>query len=385
MEKRKRGSDALSRFVTSGTSGRVLGFRHCMRNELDVLLRQYLDATAEREIDRLLVAIVEGVARPLIRRVVASAVARDPAGLDDAEDLVADTVTDLLRRLRDLRAGDAQPINDLRGYVATCAYNRCHERLRERYPARNRLRNQVHYLCGHHPKLAVWRAAHGAIVCGLGEWAGREPAAAMAAERVRVAARSDPTAENRAQLLKVVPELLREVGAPLELDVLVSAVARMIDLEPQRADDAAAELEPAAELAADDALALRVSVRELWDDVRRLAPKQRAALLLNLRDANGNDCLALLPLTRTATIAEIAAALEMPLETLAGLWNDLPLSDARVGELLDATARQVIKLRRLARERLRRMQKNRTGENMSAELDSSWTDLTLVPRIRNRR
>jgi DNA-directed RNA polymerase specialized sigma24 family protein len=365
--------------------GRVLAFEHCMRNEFDVLLRQYLDATAEQEVDRLLVAIVEGMARPVIRRVVASSVARDPAGMDEAEDLVADTVADLVRRLRELRAGGAQPIHDLRGYIATCAYNRCHERLRERYPARNRLRNQVHYLCGHHAKVAVWRGADGAIVCGLSEWQGREPAAAMAAERVRVAARSDPTAENRAQLVKLVPELLREVGAPLELDVLVSAVARLIDLEPQRADADLLATEQVAELAADDALALRVSVRELWDDVRRLAPKQRAALLLNLRDANGNDCLGLLPLTRTATIAEIAAVLEMPVETLAALWRGLPLTDVQVGELLGATPRQVIKLRRLARERLRRMQKSRKGENMRAELDSSLKDLALVPRSRNKR
>ena len=27
----------------------------------------------------------------------------------------------------------AAPIHDLRGYIATCAYNRCHERVRERY------------------------------------------------------------------------------------------------------------------------------------------------------------------------------------------------------------------------------------------------------------
>jgi hypothetical protein len=200
-----------------------------------------------------------------------------------------------------------------------------------------------------------------------------------------VAARSDPSADNRAQLVTLVPVVLREVGAPLELDVLVSAVARLIALEPQRAEVDLAATEHTTELAADDALALRTSMRALWVDVVRLAPKQRAALLLNLRDTHGNECLSLLPLTRTATIAEIAATLEMPLETLAALWSDLPLSDARIGELLNATPRQVIKLRRLARERLRRMQKNRTRENMSAELDSSLTDLALVPRNRNRR
>jgi len=356
-----------------------------MRIETDVLLRQYLDATGEQEVERLLVAIVEGVARPVVQRVVLSALARDAAGAGDAEDVIGDTISDLLRRLRDLREGSAAPIHDLRGYIATCAYNRCHERLRERHPVRNRLRNQLHYLCGHHAALAVWRSGHGAIVCGLAEWQDCAPAPQMAADGVRVAARSDPTAENRAQLVKLVPEVLRAAGGPLELDVLVSTVARLIDLEPQRAEVDLASVEPVTELAADDVMALRTTVRELWDDVRRLAAKQRVALLLNLRDANGNDCLSLLPLTRTATMAEIAAALEMPAETLAALWNDLPLSDARIGEILGATARQVIKLRRLARERLHRMEKTRDTQNLAPGLDSSLTDLALVPRTRRKR
>lgn len=356
-----------------------------MRIETDVLLRQYLGATGEAEVERSLVAIVEGVARPLIQRVVLAALARDAGGMDDADDVVADTIFDLLRRLRDLREG-GNAIHDLRGYIAMCAYNRCHERLRERYPARNRLRNQLHYLCGHHPKLATWRSAQGTVVCGLAEWRDREPAPPAAAERVHLPARSDPAAENRAQLVTLVPDVLRAAGGPLELDPLVAAIARMIQLEPQRAEADLAEAEQTAELAADDALSLRMSVRELWDDVRRLAVKQRIALLLNLRDPQGNDCLGLLPLTRTATIAEIAAALEMSAETLAVLWNDLPLSDARIAELLGSTTpRQVIKLRRLARERLRRLQKTRASRNLGAEWDSSLTDLALVTRTRNRR
>ena len=366
-------------------SGRVLVFLHLMASELDVLLRQYLDATANEDVERLLIAIIEGTARPVVTRIVASALARDGAGPGDTEDVVADTIADLLRRLRSLRDGEAAPIHDLRGYIATCAYNRCHERLRERYPARNRLRNQLHYLCGHHPKLAVWHSSHGTVVCGLPEWQGREPLPEAAAERVHLPARSDPSAENRAQLVALVPEVLRGAGGPLELDALVAAVARMIDLAPQRVEVGLAAVEQVTELAVDDVLTLRTSVRELWDDVRRLVVRQRVALLLNLRDANGNECLSLLPLTRTATMAEIAAVLEMPPETLAALWNDLPLSDARIGELLDATGRQVIKLRRLARERLRRMQKNREDRNLPGELDSSMTDLALIPRFRNRR
>jgi DNA-directed RNA polymerase specialized sigma24 family protein len=349
-----------------------------------LLLAGYRDATGDEDVERLLVTILEEVARPIVRRVVASALTRDAARLRDAEDIVADTLMDLVRRLRDLREEGAMPIHDLRAYVATCAHNRCHEASRERYPARNRLRNQLQYLCGHHPALAVWRSTNGAIVCGLHEWQGRETATDAVAERVRLAARSDPGAENRTQLIALVPAVLSAAGAPLELNVLVTTVARLINLEQQPEKMALSGAEAATELTTDDVLILRTSLRVLWDDVRRLAPNQRTALLLNLRDSAGNECISLLPLTRTATMADIAVTLEMPLETLAALWNDLPLSDIRIAELLNLTARQVIKLRRLARERLRRFETNRRNQNLGRELRSALTDLTLIPRGRNR-
>ena len=350
----------------------------------DAVLREYLAAFSDPDAEQLLARILGEIARPIVARIVAS-VYRGTTAMQDAEDVVADTLADLLQRLRDLRGDDVQPIRDLRGYISTSAYNRCHARLRERYPARNRLRNQVQYLCGQHARLAVWRGAQGTLVCGLREWDGREPVEAARAERVSLAARSDPAAENRAQLLTLVPAVLRDVGAPLELDTLVDTVARLIHLEQQRVEVPLTAV-ALTETPADTAMELRASLRQLWDDVGQLAPKQRAALLLNLRDAHGRECLSLLPLTRTATIAEIAAAVEMPAERFAALWNELPLSDAAIAELLHATARQVIKLRRLARERLRRMEKTRTRRNLGVELDSSSaTDLALVTRGRHTR
>jgi DNA-directed RNA polymerase specialized sigma24 family protein len=340
---------------------------------MDDLLQAFLQAPSEEEADRQLARLLDEVAKPVVRRIVES-LARE-----DAEDLLGDTILDLLRRLRELRAQLAPPIRDLRGYIATCAYNACHERMRERYPARARLRNQVQYLCGHHAKLAVWRNANGAIVCGLTEWEGRDP---IAEANVSLPARSDPAAENRAQLLTLVPAIFKAAGAPLALDTLVDTIARLIHLELQRVD-APLSNEITSETAADTALELRVSLRQLWEDVQQLAPKQRAALLLNLRDVHGRECLSLLPLTRTATIPEIAKAVEMPLERFQALWKNLPLSDVAIGELLDASGRQVIKMRRLARERLRRMEKSRGQRNTSAELDSSRADMVLVTR--NRR
>lgn len=340
------------------------------------LLEQYLGVVTETEADRCLAVILEDVATPLVRRIVLSSV-RD---MQESEDLVADTLLDLLRRLRDLRGDVAHPIQDLQRYIVTCAYNRCHERMRDRYPALTRLRNQLRYLFAHDRELASWRNGEGELVCGLREWTGRAPATAEAAEDVRLSATSDPTAENRVQVTLLARELLRVLHAPLSLAVLTATIARSIGVELQRVERPLTNFEHADLPTPEEALAQRMSLRQLWDDVRKLAWKQRVALLLNLRDVQGRECLTLLPLTRTATIAEIAAVVGMPVEKFAALWNQLPLSDAEIAELLDATPRQVIKFRRLARERLRRLAKNQKDRNLVLEIDSSQSGITLVTR-----
>jgi len=108
--------------------------------------------------------------------------------------------------------------------------------------------------------------------------------------------------------------------------------------------------------APDAALAFerRTYLGRLWEEIRRLPPRQAAALLLNLRDGQGRNAAALLPLTGIATLREMAAAMALTAETLAGLWGRLPLDDAAIAGLLGATRQQVINLRKSARERLAR-------------------------------
>lgn len=322
------------------------------------LLQEYLTADSETAAEALLGRLLEDVATPIVRRVVQS-VRRDSGGVSDAEDVVANTLMDLLRRLREARADASDPIRDFRGYIATCAYNRCHEWLRERYPARTRLRNQLQYLFGHDPRLTLWRAADGVLMCGF-----RDHSVA-------------PVSGRRLETLAI--SVLRDLGAPLELDALVAAVARINGVADHRGVPLDA-VELIAPSSPETELVTRMSLAQLWADVGRLSSRQRMALLLNLRDVHGRECLSLLPLTRTATIAEIAAVLEIPLRRFAVLWNELPLSDAIIAEMIEATPRQVIKLRRLARERLRRMSNRQNeplrgrGRNLQRELHSSTTE-----------
>jgi hypothetical protein len=95
-------------------------------------------------------------------------------------------------------------------------------------------------------------------------------------------------------------------------------------------------------------------LKRLWKEVGSLPLRHRCALLLNLRDRDGDGMITLLPLARIATITEIAAALEFPAEEFAAMWHELPWEDNRIADYLGLTRQQVINLRQSARATLRR-------------------------------
>ena len=79
-----------------------------------------------------------------------------------------------------------------------------------------------------------------------------------------------------------------------------------------------------------------------------LKPSQRTALVLHL------DEIQLLEEVGIADRGAIAGAIGIPATEFAGLWPTLPLEDEQVARRLGVTRRQVISLRRSARERLQR-------------------------------
>lgn len=104
----------------------------------------------------------------------------------------------------------------------------------------------------------------------------------------------------------------------------------------------------------------RTSVRELWLELVALPVRQRAALLLNLRDPEGGGpVLHLLPATGLVSQADIAAALELRERDLAELWPHLPLDDQSIATRFGISRQQVINLRKSGRARLaRRLSRN---------------------------
>ncbi len=151
--------------------------------------------------------------------------------------------------------------------------------------------------------------------------------------------------------------LFTRVNLPIEMDELVRVTAEFLQVtdEPMTSTSAEEGGEIHAVVSGDDVawqVEKRLFLQRLWEEVQQLPLLQRTALLLNLRDANGRGCLALFPALGVAGLRELAAALEMPLEQFAALWNQLPLDDASIAGRLNLTRQQVINTRKAGWEGL---------------------------------
>jgi hypothetical protein len=147
--------------------------------------------------------------------------------------------------------------------------------------------------------------------------------------------------------------MLQRAGRPLLLDTLVGIVAELWEVTEARfeqPDDRLSERAPSH--------AAQYETRQLlhacWSEILLLPPKQRAALLLNLRDPDGVNLIALLVLVRVAAFEEIAGAVGASTDELTSIWESLPLDDLAIAARLQMTRQQVINLRRTARQRLAR-------------------------------
>jgi RNA polymerase sigma factor (sigma-70 family) len=349
---------------------------------VDELLLPFLQAADEKESQRLVAHLVSRHAEPIIQSIIrykmSGRSSGNPQG-SDAEDVHADILVQLLSRLRDLKNKSGEnPISNFRSYVAVVSYNACHKHLRRKYPQRHSLKNRLRYLLTHLPAFATWEGDDRQTYCGLATWERQKsPVAGARLQQLRdgqigpeQAGVSQPDYQ-RAGWAELVTAIFQWAGGPVELDDLVNVVADWLGVKDQTApseDRDEADREPLERLAdprvkLETELEQRGYLKRLWAEIQQLPVRQRAALLLNLRDAGGDDCAHLFPLRGITTIREIAEALEMPAERFTELWNDLPLADAAIARLLDVTRQQVINLRKCARQRLaRRMRAFEEGE-----------------------
>jgi DNA-directed RNA polymerase specialized sigma24 family protein len=342
---------------------------------VDTVLGPFLhapdEATAERELARLLYEQAEPIITSVLRSKLRVSL-RDEDGNQDNQNALEARSEVRLQLLSELNALREQPagksIGNFRSYVAVTAYHTCYEHLRRKYPRRHSLKNKLRYLLINRPEFALWEhAERRELFAGLSLW---QRQAAQRNEDLWEALRADPTGwaalawpardAQTVQPGELLRGLFENVQGPVELDELVNvcaAVWEVRDTQEESHEQAAEKYGdrlPAPEAGAAVRLEQMEALRRLWLEIGQLPPRQRAALLLNLRDAKGRGVIALLPLAGLASMRQIAETLEMaPLE-LAQTWAQLPLEDAALAARLNLTRQQVINLRKAARERLAR-------------------------------
>lgn len=298
------------------------------------------DDTRREEIGRLVAS-----ARPTIEAVIARTMRSSGIiAREDVEDVMSTVTLRLVGRLQD---GD--PIENLESYVATLTYRTLYDVMRRRFPERTRLKNRLRYLLGHDARFALWSTADG-VFCGLRAWERRTDVLEAFTVSRAMASR---VMLDRARPHDAVAAVFERAGRPMSLEALVRIAAELWEIVEVRTDAVDERLPSAApEHAA--RFEARQFLESLWNEIRLLPQNQRAALLLNLRDPDGVNAVALLLFVGVARIDEVAEVMGMPTEELLGIWDELPLDDRAIAARLGLTRQQVINLRRSARERLAR-------------------------------
>ena len=330
--------------------------------KIDSLLEPLLTATSDEHADEVLSQLIAGHAEPVIKGVIRFKLrfnSHHETQRAEADDLQQDVVLQLVSQLQRFRKlPGAHPITDMRGMAAVIAHRTCARWMRRQFPERHALKNRLHYLLTRQRGFALWDDDNGKPLAGFAVWQQQKKASTAARKLADI---ENLPAHIRApkELAEAVASIFNYVGDPIEFDELVSGVAAIQGISDQPveslADNEDSGFEPAT---ADPDPAWRIEkkifLQRLWEELKQLPVNQRAALLLNLKDASGFGCITLFPATGIATIRQLAAALELPAERLAELWNELPIEDARIAELLGLTRQQVINARKSGRERLAR-------------------------------
>jgi RNA polymerase sigma factor (sigma-70 family) len=329
--------------------------------KIDTLLEPLLEARDE-QVDDLLLQLISEHADPVIKAIIRHKLrlgSHSVAQRAESDDLYQDVLVQLLANLRQFRAlPDEHPISDLRGMSAIIAHRTCSRWMRRQFPERHTLKNRLHYLLTRQRGLALWQDEEGKQIAGFETWQQqRKTPNARSLDSGALAL--VPKVVGPQQLADAVGAILDQVGSPVEFDDLVTVLAEHLGIRDQPMESLAEE-EDALPLSAagepDQAWRLekRIFLQRLWDELQQLPVNQRMALLLNLKDTSGGVCITLLPATGVATLRQLAETLELSAERFAELWNELPLEDTRIGELLGVTRQQVINARKSGRERLAR-------------------------------
>jgi DNA-directed RNA polymerase specialized sigma24 family protein len=334
---------------------------------VDPMLRPYLNAEDEQNSETLLDALVEDHIAPLIRKRIRRKLFKISAtmGTDhperNVEDLCSEAHLNVIKSLRQMKAdGSRKAIRNLDAYVSIVVRQVCDQQIRRLNPNRVRLESQIRYVCSHHPEFAIWEA-DGCFVIGRASWKSR-PATDRKPDietiQKQFLKNKGLTLKSTKQLIAICDCALNDSEGPLELEDVVRIAEVLLGVSSLRYEplDDLERQDPAQSI--DEKLHLQKYLQRIWSEVVQLPSAQRIAILLSLKDDSGRPLLPFLPLLKVANIEEIELHLSLSRDDFTKIWNNLPLSDRDIAEVLNLTTQQVANLRKCARERLSRRLKN---------------------------
>lgn len=335
--------------------------------KIDVLLEPLMGDVSDEQADELLSQVITKHADPVIKGVIRFKLRLNSyreSQRAEADDIHQEVVLQLLAQLQRFRKlPEDHPISDVRGMAAVIAHRTCARWMRRQFPERHALKNRLHYLLTRQRGLALWDD-DGKSLAGFAVWKKENRPAKTTRHLSEVEGLPNHIralkSEKPQELADAVAAILNHVGGPIDFDELVSAIATIQGISDQpieslTEDEDIASLMPATQ-EPDQAWRMekRMFLQRLWEELQQLPLNQRSALLLNLKDASGFGCITLFPATGIASVRQLAAALDISPEKFAEVWNELPLEDAKIAELLGLTRQQVINARKSGRERLAR-------------------------------
>jgi len=338
---------------------------------IDALLEPLLRVTGDEQADAFLSQLITTHVEPVIQDVIRHKLHFNPGNAGEqaeADDIRQEVVLQLVAELQKFcRYPQAHAIGDVRGLAAVIAYRACSRWMRRQFPERHALKQRLYYMLTCQSGFALWQNENEKMMAGFAAWQGQNRAADNEAlkslsddERLLTQIRLFRTRKHHAEAGDILAAIFDHLGAPIEFDQLVSELAALLFIRDQPFESTDKEENAIALAAASEStdtawqVEKRIFLQRLWEEVRQLPLNQRAALLLNLKDADGRGCIALFPAAGIATLRELAETIGVSAEEFSELWNELPLEDVRIAERFQLTRQQVINLRKSARERLKR-------------------------------
>lgn len=334
---------------------------------IDERLLEYFQCADEGSSQEQLEYLLEGVAKPIIQRIVQRSSRLDVSRVGyetSPQDVAGEALVRVLKRLRASKLDhNRQVISNFQGLVATITYRAIADHLRLRNRERTNLEKKIRRLFAANNDLGVWKDDEKNVVCGYGVWRSNEPGSSdprsvyptqselsLIAEELRLVTQKSNTAE-------LILLLLNKIRRPIKLNNFVDLITGLVVAKHSRIDEITyAQLFPTAQdeqIIPTGAIKTRLLLERLFAEIQKLGIEQRKSLLLNMTDNYGYSIEWFL-FTRIATEAELAGLLEISIDEFKRLLNDLPMTDKEIAKQLGMSPTRVANIRKAVRERLAR-------------------------------